>query len=114
ATLPGLWDQLREQRPELADLVPEGELDEWFAAAGTLLSTYFTLEDPTRLQPEACELRLEVDLADGVPARGFIDRLDVSPDGQIRVVDYKTGRSPADHYAGDVPFQLTFYALMLY
>jgi putative RecB family exonuclease len=114
ATIPGLWTALVQQRPELDGLVPDAELDAWYAAAGELLHTYFGLEDPTRLQPEACELRLEVDLAEGVPARGFIDRLDVSPQGLIRVVDYKTGRSPADHYAGDVLFQLKFYALMLY
>jgi putative RecB family exonuclease len=113
-TLPSLWSVLVDQRPELAGLVPEAELDAWFAAAAELLRTYFTLEDPTRLEPQACELRLEVDLAEGVPARGFIDRLDVSRDGLVRVVDYKTGKSPADSYAGDVLFQLKFYALMLY
>ena len=114
ATVPDLWQQLVEQRPELAGMVPDEELDAWFGAARELLRTYFGLEDPARLRPEACELRLEVDLAEGVPARGFIDRLDVSPDGLIRIVDYKTGRSPADSYAGDVLFQLKFYALMLY
>jgi len=114
ASLPELWSTLVEQRPELDGMVSEAELDAWFGAAGALLHTYFGLEDPTRLEPQACELRVEVDLADGVPARGFIDRLDVSPTGLVRVVDYKTGRSPADSYAGDVLFQLKFYALMLY
>ncbi len=114
ATLPDLWASLVAERPELAGLAPEGEIDAWFTAAAALLHTYFGLEDPTRLRPQACEMRVEVDLAEQVPARGFIDRLDVSPDGLIRVVDYKTGRSPADSYAGDVLFQLKFYALMLY
>jgi len=114
ASLPELWSTLIEQRPELDGMVPDAELDAWFGAARALLHTYFGLEDPTRLEPQACELRVEVDLADGVPARGFIDRLDVSPTGLVRVVDYKTGRSPADSYAGDVLFQLKFYALMLY
>ena len=114
ASLPDLWSTLIEQRPELDGMVPDAELEAWFGAAGALLHTYFGLEDPTRLEPQACELRVEVDLADGVPARGFIDRLDVSPTGLVRVVDYKTGRSPADSYAGDVLFQLKFYALMLY
>jgi putative RecB family exonuclease len=114
AAIPELWTALVAERPELADLVPADELDAWYAAAGSLVHTYFGLEDPTRLEPRACEMRVEADLADGVPARGFIDRLDVSPQGLVRVVDYKTGNSPAERYAGDVLYQLKFYALMLY
>jgi putative RecB family exonuclease len=109
-----LWEQLLASRPELVDLVAEEDLGEWFEAANALLHTYFGLEDPTRLEPAACELRVEVDLPDGVPLRGFIDRLDVSADGRIRVVDYKTGRSPGESYTTDVLFQLKFYALMLF
>ena len=26
--------------------------------------------------------------------RGFVDRLDIAPTGEVRVVDYKTGRAP--------------------
>jgi len=114
AAIPELWAALVDERPELADLVPADELDAWYAAARSLVHTYFGLEDPTRLEPRACEMRVEADLADGVPARGFIDRLDVSPQGLVRVVDYKTGNSPAERYAGDVLYQLKFYALMLY
>ena len=109
-----LWEQLLESRPELVGLVPGDDLGAWFEGATALLRTYFGLEDPTRLEPQACELRVEVDLPDGVPLRGFIDRLDVSPDGRIRVVDYKTGRSPGENYTTDVLFQLKFYALMLF
>lgn len=109
-----LWQALVESRPELIDLIAEEDLSAWFEGANALLRTYFGLEDPTRLEPRACELRVEVDLPDGVPLRGFIDRLDVSPDGRIRVVDYKTGRSPGESYTTDVLFQLKFYALMLF
>jgi putative RecB family exonuclease len=109
-----LWEALVEVRPELGDLIAEPDLSAWFDSAKALLRTYFGLEDPTRLEPQACELRVEVDLAEGVPLRGFIDRLDVSADGRIRVVDYKTGRSPGESYTTDVLFQLKFYALMLF
>lgn len=109
-----LWEALVRARPELVDLFADDDLGAWFDSAKALLRTYFGLEDPTRLEPQACELRIEVDLPDGVPLRGFIDRLDVSPDGRIRVVDYKTGRSPGESYTTDVLFQLKFYALMLF
>ncbi len=112
ATIPVLWSELLTQQPELAALV--GDQQAWFAAAGALLHTYFGMEDPTRLEPSACELQVEVELADGVLARGFIDRLDVSPGGLVRIVDYKTGQAPAVPYTGDALFQLKFYALMLY
>ena len=40
---------------------------------------------------------LRRDLLDsGLLLRGFIDRVDIAPTGAIRVVDYKTGRSPGE------------------
>lgn len=113
ATLPQLWSDMLDRRPELADLPEAVDLGAWFDEARSLLRTYFGMEDPTRFEPEACELLVEATLADGVPARGIIDRLDVSPTGLIRIVDYKTGRSPATAFADNALFQLKFYALML-
>lgn len=113
-TLPDLWSRMVADRPELADLPEVSDLQAWLAAARALVGTYFRMEDPRRFQPDACELRLEVTVAGDVPTRGFIDRLDVSPGGLIRIVDYKTGRAPAAAYADNALFQLKFYALMLY
>lgn len=114
AAVPALWRRLVEGRPDLAELPEAADAEAWFAAARQLLQRYFGLEDPSRIEPDACELRLEVVLPDGVPTRGFVDRLDVSPTGLIRIVDYKTGKAPAAAYADDALFQLKFYALMLY
>lgn len=114
AAVPTLWEQLLRGRPDLAELPDTADADSWFASARQLLQRYFGLEDPSRIEPDACELRLEVMLPDGVPTRGFVDRLDVSPAGLIRIVDYKTGKAPAAAFADDALFQLKFYALMLY
>ncbi len=114
SVLPDLWTDMVRRRPELADLVPESAHEQWFAAARSLLRRYFDLEDPTRFSPRQCEVRVEVAIGDGIPTRGFIDRIDVSPDGLWRIVDYKTGCSPAPAYADEAMFQLKFYALMLY
>jgi putative RecB family exonuclease len=43
-----------------------------------------------------------------------VDRLDVAPDGRVRIVDYKTGSSPAEHFEARALFQMKFYALVLW
>ena len=63
---------------------------EWLRSAGEVLDSYFTLEDPRRLEPAERELYVETLLDSKLLLRGFVDRLDVAPDGAIRVVDYKT------------------------
>ena len=74
-----------------------------------LVERWFSLEDPTRLEPAERELYVETDL-DGLILRGYVDRLDVAPTGEIRVVDYKTGRSPSELFEGKALFQMKFYA----
>ncbi|HYO18152.1 MAG TPA: PD-(D/E)XK nuclease family protein [Dermatophilaceae bacterium] len=110
------WQALLEDRPELAELVQEGDpaaLASWFGDAVALIERWFTLEDPTRLEPAERELYVETDL-DGLTLRGYVDRLDVAPSGEIRVVDYKTGRAPSELFEGKALFQMKFYALVLW
>lgn len=76
-----------------------------------LLNTYFTLEDPTRLQPHAREMAVNVSIAEGFGIRGFIDRIDISPAGRVRIVDYKTGKAPRAGFESTAMFQMRFYAL---
>lgn len=115
----GAWGALCEQSPELHDLVPDDQVDKFLSDAHKLITTYYTLENPTAFTPESCELRVEVDLAgdgdeDGVLLRGFVDRIDVAPDGRVRVVDYKTGRSPGESFESRALFQMKFYALAIF
>ena len=84
--------------------------------ARALLAGYYRLEDPTRFDPESCEQRVEVELADGTLLRGFVDRIDVAPTGELRVVDYKTGKAPPEARAlaeSKAMFQMKFYAVAL-
>jgi len=76
-----------------------------------LLQTYFALEDPSRLEPHAREVAISVEIAEGFQIRGFIDRVDKAPAGQIRIVDYKTGRAPRAGFESKPMFQMRFYAL---
>ena len=99
----------------MLDLLAEhdGSTDAWFSGAQALLETWFGLEDPTRLEPAERELYVETEI-DGLVLRGYVDRLDVAPSGAMRVVDYKTGRSPSEHFEAKALFQMKFYALVLW
>lgn len=107
------WQELVTERPECVEVLDDpDDLTGWYTQAEALLTTYFTLEDPNRLQPAERELQVSVEV-DGLELRGIVDRVDVAPDGAIRIVDYKTGRSPRQGYEGDALFQMRFYALIV-
>jgi putative RecB family exonuclease len=120
------WAELREE-PGVAELfattqedgaetdanAPES-VEAWLASAGRLVEMYFTLEDPTRIQPHGREQLVEVTLPDGLLLRGYVDRLDLAANGALRVVDYKTGSTPREAFEGKALFQMKFYALVLW
>jgi len=110
------WSALVEAEPELADMFGvEGlEVADWISEARVVLDRYFTLEDPRLLEPAERELYVETLLDSKLLLRGFIDRLEVAPDGRVRVVDYKTGRSPGEGFEAKALFQMKFYALVLW
>lgn len=118
ALVPGQWDRLRESRPEVGELFaddPEGErLAQWLSEAERLVERWFTLEDPSRLEPAERELFVEAELDSGLRLRGIIDRVDVAPTGEVRIVDYKTGKAPRPQYAEGALFQMKFYALVVW
>jgi putative RecB family exonuclease len=109
------WERLAEQEPEVTSLfTDEAELAQWLASAKALLDGYFTLEDPTRLTPAERESFVEVVLPGGLRLRGIVDRLDENAAGDLRVVDYKTGRAPGEAFEGKALFQMKFYALVIW
>jgi putative RecB family exonuclease len=110
------WERVASEQPDFAaEFAPELRA-ELLEQARQLLSGYYRLEDPTRFDPASCEQRVEVELSDGTLLRGFVDRIDVAPTGEVRVVDYKTGRAPplAREFAeAKAMFQMKFYAVAL-
>ena len=109
------WDRLAAAEPDLAALFPdEAERADWLASAQKIVGSYFTLEDPRRLEPAEREWYVETTLESGLRLRGYIDRLDVAPGGEIRIVDYKTGRAPREAYEASALFQMKFYALVIW
>ena len=109
------WERLLAEEPELATLFgDDAERTVWLDEAGVMLDRYFTLEDPTRLEPAHREMSVQTMLETGLTLRGYIDRLDVAPTGEVRVVDYKTGTAPREEYEARALFQMKFYALVLW
>ncbi len=114
--LPERWSVLAEERPELVEMIEASDdLDDvtWLEGAAELVERWFELEDPQRLEPAERELYVETEI-EGLTLRGIVDRLDVAADGAMRVVDYKTGRSPREGFEAKALFQMKFYALVLW
>jgi len=132
------WRRLLEAEPELAELFPaagsadgpdaassDGSPDaaspdvaeqaSWLAGVSELVERYFALEDPQRLEPAEREFYVETELESGLLLRGYVDRLDVAPaTGELRIVDYKTGKAPGPGFEARAMFQMRFYALVLW
>ncbi len=98
--------------PEFLALgLSEEEAERFFAEAEELIDNYFTLEDPDEVHTVAVELGLEMELGD-VRLRGIIDRLDVNDDGDLVIVDYKSGRAPSIRYEHSRLAGVHIYALL--
>jgi putative RecB family exonuclease len=108
------WQRLVGEEPELATMLAADEADRFLASAQDLLRGYFAVEDPRRLEPHQRESLVEAVVGDGLLLRGYVDRLDLSPDGRLRVVDYKSGGAPREAFEARALFQLKFYALVLW
>jgi putative RecB family exonuclease len=108
------WEALLAAEPELATMFDgEGpDVSDWLGECRASLDKYFELEDPSRLEPAERELYVETLLDSRLLLRGFVDRVDVAPDGRVRVVDYKSGRSPGEFFEAKALFQMKFYALV--
>lgn len=106
------WASMLKESPDLRELVPEQEELDFFVEARELVKGYFQMENPQGFDAHECEMYVDTVLPNGVPVRGFIDRVDVAPTGEVRVVDYKTGKKPIPRYSHDAQFQMRFYALV--
>jgi putative RecB family exonuclease len=122
------WESLVAAEPELAAMFdaesgertgetqtdPDVALVDWLAECRVLVERYFALEDPALLEPAERELYVETLLDSGLTLRGYIDRVDIASTGELRIVDYKTGRSPGEFFEAKALFQMKFYALVIW
>lgn len=106
-----IWAELKAD-PEYASLELDPEVEApWLEQVDGLLVNYFRVEDPTAVSPYELEWWVEHQTRAAL-LRGIIDRVEIMPDGEWVLSDYKTGRSPSETYALGSFFGLKFYALV--
>ena len=107
---PEIWRKQLDEKPGLEMLIANEK--EWSDRVFSLLSTYFTLETPGSFEATFREIHVELDLREDIYLHGYVDRLDVAPSGEVRIVDYKTGKAPKPGWEEKALFQLRIYALV--
>lgn len=109
------WAEMTAKDPELLTIFDAEDEAGWMARVDKLVRAYFRQENPSRLEPsrENRERMITEVLPSGLRFRGAVDRIDVAPDGAIRIIDYKTGRKPHPRYLGEAIFQLRAYHLLI-
>lgn len=106
------WETMVDKDAELKELVPVDATMDFLVECRELVKGYFRMENPEGFDATDCEKYVNFTLPNGVPVRGFIDRVDTAPTGEVRVVDYKTGKKPLPRYSQQAKFQMLFYALV--
>jgi putative RecB family exonuclease len=117
-TLEAALSKLGRAVPEILDgdeYAPLGlagpEREEFVADTEQLVRNYFLLEDPAKVHVIGTELRMSVEVGT-LRLSGIIDRLEIQPDGELVVTDYKTGRAPGASFEQSRLGGVHFYAFL--
>ncbi|NBU30430.1 MAG: DUF2800 domain-containing protein [Actinobacteria bacterium] len=108
------WQDMVDKDADYSLVLDNLTVDQWLTGCMAHVESYFALEDPRTVEPAQREAPVEVAVSDDLLLRGFVDRIDISPDGSVCVIDYKTGKAPAPAYEAKAMFQMKFYALVLW
>ena len=109
------WDEISGRREQVKVANFSGaRIESMLDEAEGLVREWFSMEDPSTMEPESRELEVAATL-ERAPMRGFIDRLDhigttTSGIPRYRIVDYKTGKLPHDRFLDQTLFPIHIYA----
>jgi len=92
-------------------IVKEEESQSFRWNAWWCLENIFKVENPKAVDVSGVETELNGKIL-GVPMKGFIDRW-FAANGEVRISDYKTGKTPREPYVDDKFTQLLIYAVVL-
>ena len=85
---------------------------DWGLEGLKLLNNYMTLEDPRSFEPIERERWVRGTIED-LNLRGILDRMDRNDNGELIIVDYKSGKAPLAKYKEPRFFALKLYALLI-
>jgi len=104
------WNELApDDYPGLFD--DEGTERRWLEESLGILGNYFSVEDPTRIEPIGRELDM-IQPIGRMTIRGILDRMEETDEGLV-ITDYKTGKAPPERYALKAFDALKIYALLV-
>ncbi|MDB4833509.1 PD-(D/E)XK nuclease family protein [Acidimicrobiia bacterium] len=106
------WSNVRgnDEHVNLFDSIEDER--KWGQEGLNLLHNYLKLEDPQKLEPLEQERWVRGSIED-LNLRGILDRMDEDKDGNLIIVDYKSGKAPMAKYKEPRFFALKLYALLI-
>ena len=106
------WTKVRSDDEHVNLFQNVEEEKEWGVDALNLLANYLTLENPEEIEPLEKERWVRGSIED-LNLRGILDRMDRDKDGNLIIIDYKSGKAPAAKYKEPRFFAMKLYALLI-
>ena len=106
------WTKVRSDDEHVNLFTNVEEEKEWGVDALNLLANYLTLENPQEIEPLEKERWVKGSLED-LNLRGILDRMDRDKDGNLIIIDYKSGKAPAARYKEPRFFAMKLYSLLI-
>ena len=99
------WEKTLAADPDVMNLFSDHtDFERWRERMHSMIGNYFAIEDPQELEPLSTEALVEATTSQGVNLLGYIDRVDQAPNGDLRVIDYKTGKAPSPRFQEEALF----------